>query len=67
MRPKVLFRSGQHIVTTVNFSSGQTEFSQKAKKFSARQKTLRRAADFGFILPCQFNRQRSRQPQTACA
>jgi hypothetical protein len=27
------------------------------KSFLARQKTLRRAADFGFILRCRFNLQ----------
>jgi hypothetical protein len=27
------------------------------KKFMSRQKTLRRAADFGFILPCRFKLQ----------
>jgi hypothetical protein len=55
------------MVTTANFQNGQTEFAQKRKKFFVRQKTLRRAADFGFILPCRNNRQRSRQPPTANA
>jgi acylphosphatase len=31
--PRELFRSGQHNLTTVIFSSGQTDFSKKRKKF----------------------------------
>jgi hypothetical protein len=34
---------------------------QNMKKVFARQKTLRPAASFGFILPCRFNRQPARQ------
>jgi len=33
-----------------NFQQGQTEFSKNSKKFGACQKTLRPAAEFGFIL-----------------
>jgi hypothetical protein len=55
------------LVTTVNFTNGQTEFAQNIKKVLARQKTLRRAADFGFILSCRFNRQPARQLPAANA
>jgi len=44
-------------LTTSNFRDGQTDFTQKVKKKSARQKTLRRDADFGFIFRCRFKLQ----------
>jgi hypothetical protein len=42
-------------------------FHKKNKIIFIRQKTLRRAADFGFILPCRFNHQPSRPPRPASA
>jgi hypothetical protein len=37
------------------------------KKVFAPQKTLRPAADFGFILPCRFTRQPACERKTAVA
>jgi hypothetical protein len=34
------------------FRNGSNRFLQKEQKVFARQKTLRRAADFGFIMSC---------------
>jgi hypothetical protein len=48
------------------FYKRSNRFLQKEQKVFARQKTLRPAADFGFILPCRFKRQ-PRQLQTAAA
>jgi hypothetical protein len=50
------------------FSKRSNRILPKMKKvFCTRQKTLRPAADFGFILPCRFNRQPVRQWQAAAA
>jgi hypothetical protein len=50
------------------FRNGSNRFRQKEQKsFPPRQKTLRRAADFGFILSCRFNCQPAHQRQTAAA
>jgi hypothetical protein len=46
---------------------GQTESSKKTKLLAVRQKTLRPAAEFGFILPCGIIHQPSRLKPAAAA
>jgi hypothetical protein len=41
----------------VKFSRWSNRFHSKSEKKSARQKTLRRDADFGFIFRCRFKLQ----------
>jgi hypothetical protein len=49
-------------------STGSNRILKKNKKLlAARQKTLRPAAEFGFILPCGIIHQPSRLMQTAAA
>jgi hypothetical protein len=49
------------------FYQRSNRFIQKEQKKFVRQKTLRPASDFGFILPCRFNRQPARQSPAAAA